>query len=152
MSKHSALDRLRAENRILKSRLEIAETSTGTPEIDQLTAIYRLAVWYADPTRSSQLDITRSPSRDPLSDSGLTTAEGAATYRDGRNLRQLQRDITHLTRRWQERLTRIDKPRSDDRPRCRHRACRLYGRRQDHDSEYCKKCGEPLAAAKHQQA
>ena len=145
MSKHSALDRLRAENRILKSRLEIAETSTGTPEIDQLTAIYRLAVWYADPTRSSQLDITRSPSRDPLADSGLTTAEGAATYRDGRRLKRLQDDITQLANQWRDRLLGITKPPRDDRPRCwvrtdKHRR----GLTLPHGSTICSVCHTEL--------
>jgi len=110
--------RLTTENRTLKQQLAIAQTTTGTPEIDTLIVIYKQATWLSDPLHATQLDTTRSPTYDYLTDTAHTTREGATTYRDRRYLDQLKADITELTNRWRNKLDRTTRPPKDDRPRC----------------------------------
>ena len=137
--------RLRDENRILKHRLEVAETSTGTPEIDQLILVYRRAVWLADPTSASRLNSTRSTFGEYLSASCMTTAEGAATYPASRRLEAFRRELRHLATQWKDKIEGNTKRPGDERPRCWVRTKKhTRGLRLPYGSVICSVCQSAL--------
>jgi len=135
------LDKLRAANMQLRRRLEQSETSTGTPELDELNRVYTMAVWLADPLTATRLDATRSMSQDFLAASGRTTREGQSTAQARHNVTRLKADIRHLAKRWRDTLDGTVKPRKDDQPRCWVRTSEhRRGLRLPYGSKVCPVC------------